>query len=259
MERSRWVLLIQSNVIHFFLDFLLGFALSAALLLSLNLALSRLLFIRLFFVCSSSIKLANSSKILRPPLPVFWSIRSRPKLEKRGNSGCWVQVYSKGDVYKDRYQKGKYSGSGFYTTDAYAGEWSNGQSHGCGVHTCEDGSRYVGEFKWGVKHDLGHCHFRAWNVHIQKWENLSRQNGIIDIPSTQNTTHPVSPIAVYHSKEARQAAEKANDVARIDEKVNRAVAAANNAINAARVAVFKAVQKQMHHSNNKDSIPLATL
>ncbi|KDO63961.1 hypothetical protein CISIN_1g038470mg, partial [Citrus sinensis] len=168
--------------IHFFLDFLLGFALSAALLLSLNLALSRLLFIRLFFVCSSSIKLANSSKILRPPLPVFWSIRSRPKLEKRGNSGCWVQVYSKGDVYKDRYQKGKYSGSGvyylsgryeggwnlrhgfgvykFYTTDAYAGEWSNGQSHGCGVHTCEDGSRYVGEFKWGVKHDLGHCHFR---------------------------------------------------------------------------------------------------
>ncbi|KAK9205704.1 hypothetical protein WN943_015973 [Citrus x changshan-huyou] len=64
---------------------------------------------------------------------------------------------------------------------------------------------------------------------------------------------------VWHEGEARQAAEKANDVARIDEKVNRAVAAANNAINAARVAVFKAVQKQMHHSNNKDSIPLATL
>ncbi|KAK9177033.1 hypothetical protein WN944_029052 [Citrus x changshan-huyou] len=58
-------------------------------------------------------------------------------------------------------------------------------------------------------------------------------------------------------REARQAAEKAYDVARIDEKVNRAVAAANNAVNAARVAVFKAVQKQMHHSNSKDSIPLA--
>ncbi|KAK9184343.1 hypothetical protein WN943_024691 [Citrus x changshan-huyou] len=56
---------------------------------------------------------------------------------------------------------------------------------------------------------------------------------------------------------ARQAAEKAYDVARIDEKVNRAVAAANNAVNAARVAVFKAVQKQMHLSNSKDSIPLA--
>ncbi|GAY67514.1 hypothetical protein CUMW_257110 [Citrus unshiu] len=42
----------------------------------------------------------------------------------------------------------------------------------------------------------------------------------------KNTTHPVSPIAVYHSKvlnavhEARQAAENSYDVARIDEKVN---------------------------------------
>lgn len=37
---------------------------------------------------------------------------------------------------------------------------ANGQSHGCGVHTCDDGRRYVGEFKWGVKHGLGHYHFR---------------------------------------------------------------------------------------------------
>jgi hypothetical protein len=26
------------------------------------------------------------------------------------------------------------------------------------------------------------------------------QNGILDVPSTQNTSHPVSPVAVYHSK-----------------------------------------------------------
>lgn len=45
------------------------------------------------------------------------------------------------------------------------------------------------------------------------------------------------------NQEARQAAEKAYDVARIDEKVNRAVAAANDAVNAARVAVFKAPYK----------------
>lgn len=49
----------------------------------------------------------------------------------------------------------------FYTGDVYAGEWSNGQSHGYGVHTCEDGSRYIGEFKRGVKHGLGHYHFRC--------------------------------------------------------------------------------------------------
>ncbi|KAK9189027.1 hypothetical protein WN944_020432 [Citrus x changshan-huyou] len=33
------------------------------------------------------------------PLPVFWSIGSRPKLERRGNSGCWVQAYNNGNVY----------------------------------------------------------------------------------------------------------------------------------------------------------------
>jgi hypothetical protein len=26
------------------------------------------------------------------------------------------------------------------------------------------------------------------------------QNGIHDVPSTQNTSYPVSPVAVYHSK-----------------------------------------------------------
>lgn len=336
----------------FFLDFLSAFAFSAALLFSLNLALPRLPSIRLFFARSFPIKLANSSKISRPPLPVFWSIGSRPKLEKRANSGCWVQVYSNGDVYEGEYHKGKCSGSGvyyyylsgryegdwvdgkydgygvetwargsryrgqyrqglrhgfgvyrFYTGDVYAGEWSNGQSHGCGVHTCEDGSRYVGEFKWGVKHGLGHYHFRNGDTYageyfadkmhgfgVYRFANGHRyegawhegrrqglgmytfrngetqsghwQNGILDIPSTQNTTHPVSPIAVYHSKvlnavqEARRAAEKAYDVAKVDERVNRAVAAANRAANAARVAAVKAVQKQMHHNNSKDSIPL---
>lgn len=45
----------------------------------------------------------------------------------------------------------------------YGGEWSNGQCHGFGVHTCIDGSRYVGEFKWGVKHGLGQYHFRFFS------------------------------------------------------------------------------------------------
>ncbi|KAL5973759.1 hypothetical protein ACLOJK_030415 [Asimina triloba] len=44
--------------------------------------------------------------------------------------------------------------------------------------------------------------------------------------------------------EARRAAEKAYSVGRVDERVNRAVAAANKAASAARVAAVKAVQKQ---------------
>ncbi|XP_034905664.1 uncharacterized protein [Populus alba] len=335
----------------FLLDFLSAFAFSAALLLSLNLALPRLPSIRLFLSRSFAInKLRNSAS--RHPLPVFWSIGSKPKPEKRATSGCFVQDYSNGDVYEGEFHKGKCSGSGvyyyymsgryegdwidgkydgygvetwargsryrgqyrqglrhgfgvyrFYTGDVYAGEWSNGQSHGCGVHTCEDGSRYVGEFKWGVKHGLGHYHFRNGDTYAGEyfadkmhgfgvycfanghryegaWHEGRRQglgmytfrngetqsghwqNGILDVPSTQNTSHPVSPVAVYHSKvlnavqEARRAAEKAYDVAKVDERVNRAVAAANRAANAARVAAVKAVQKQMHHNSNNDNIPI---
>lgn len=88
------------------------------------------------------------------------------------------------------------------------------------------------------------------------------QNGVLDIPSTQNNSYPVSPVAVYHSKvlnavqEARRAAERAYDVAKVDERVNRAVSAANKAANAARVAAVKAVQKQMHHRRNSDDLPM---
>ena len=90
-----------------FLDFLsVAFAFSVALLFSLNLALPRLPSIPLFFARSFSIKLTNSSKISMSPLPVFWSIGSRPKLEKMGNSGCWVQAYSNGNVYDGEYNKG---------------------------------------------------------------------------------------------------------------------------------------------------------
>ncbi|KAF4359459.1 hypothetical protein F8388_001503 [Cannabis sativa] len=40
---------------------------------------------------------------------------------------------------------------------------------GRGVHTCEDGSRYVGEFKWGVKHGLGHYHFRNGDTYAGEY------------------------------------------------------------------------------------------
>ncbi|KAK9749126.1 hypothetical protein RND81_02G104300 [Saponaria officinalis] len=340
----------------FILDFLCAFAFSAVLLFSLNLALPRLPSIRVFLNRSLQfpIKLKSSHLGVSRPLPVFWSIgsRSKSKLKKKLNSGCWVQVLNNGDVYEGEYDKGKCSGSGvyyyymsgryegdwvdgkydgygletwlrgsryrgqyrqglrhgfgvyrFYTGDVYAGEWSNGQSHGCGIHTCEDGSRYVGEFKWGVKHGLGHYHFRNGDTYAGEyfadkmhgfgvykfgnghryegaWHEGRRQglgmytfrsgesqaghwhNGILDVPSTQSTTSPVSPVAVNHSKvlnavqESRRAAEKAYDVAKVDERVNRAVAAANRAANAARVAAVKALQNQMNPDAKHDQLPI---
>eukprot|EP00268_Persea_americana_P050593 TRINITY_DN5511_c1_g2_i2.p1 TRINITY_DN5511_c1_g2~~TRINITY_DN5511_c1_g2_i2.p1 ORF type:complete len:470 (+),score=95.09 TRINITY_DN5511_c1_g2_i2:305-1714(+) len=332
------------NPHSFFLDLLSALAFSAALLLSLNLALRRSFSLNLFPSSSSS------PAARRPSAPVFWSIGSKPKSEKRPNSGSWVRVYSNGDVYEGEFHNGKCSGSGvyyyymsgryegdwvdekydgygvetwargsryrgqyrqglrhgygvyrFYTGDVYAGEWSSGQSHGSGVHTCEDGSRYVGEFKWGVKHGLGHYHFRNGDTYageyfadkmhgfgVYRFANGHRyegawhegrrqglgmytfrngetqsghwQNGVLDTLSTQNTM-PGSPIAVNHSKvlnavqEARRAAEKAYDVPRVDERVNKAVAAANKAANAARVVAVKAVQKRTSNNNNGD-IPI---
>lgn len=98
----------------FLLDFLSAFAFSSALLFSLNLALPRLPSIRLFLSRSLPIKLSSSKQVSRNALPVFWSIGSRAKIDKRVNSGCYVQAYSNGDVYEGEFHKGKCSGSGVY-------------------------------------------------------------------------------------------------------------------------------------------------
>ncbi|XP_024983428.1 uncharacterized protein LOC112519506 isoform X2 [Cynara cardunculus var. scolymus] len=90
----------------FLLDFLSAFAFSTALLFSLNLALPRLPSIRLFLARSFPIKLYSSAHSSRPHLPVFWSIGSRQKGDKRANSGCWVQAYTNGDVYEGEFHKG---------------------------------------------------------------------------------------------------------------------------------------------------------
>lgn len=63
-------------------------------------------------------------------------------------------------------------------------------------------------------------------------------------------------LTIYDNQEARRAVEKAYDVAKVDERVNRAVSAANRAANAARVAAVKAVQKQMKPNTNIDAAPI---
>ncbi|RAL50683.1 hypothetical protein DM860_015830 [Cuscuta australis] len=279
----------------------------------------------------------------RDHTPVVWSIGSKQKLERRPDSGCWVQEYSNGDVYEGEFHKGKCSGSGVYyyhltgryegdwvdgkydgygvetwakgsryrgqyrqglrhgvglyrsyTGDVYAGEWCNGQCHGQGVHTCEDGSSYVGEFKWGVKHGLGTYQFRNGDTYAGEyfadkmhgfgvyrfgnghryegaWHEGRRQgfgtytfrNGETQSGHWQNGVLGVSsgvlggPSSDYRSKvlhavqEAIRAAEKANNVAKVEERVKRAVATANKAATAARVTAVKAVQNQMMHQDNR--------
>ncbi len=62
-----------------------------------------------------------------------------------------------------------------------------------------------------------------------------------------------------YEQEAQRAAEKAFDVGKVDERVKKAVAAANKSANAARVAAVKAVQNQMHLSNNNDETEIPSV
>jgi hypothetical protein len=62
-----------------------------------------------------------------------------------------------------------------------------------------------------------------------------------------------------HVQEAQRAAEKAFEVGKMDERVNKAVAAANKAATAARVVAVKAVQNQMHPSNSNNGTPILSV
>ncbi|KAJ9537048.1 hypothetical protein OSB04_029781 [Centaurea solstitialis] len=197
--------------------------------------------------------------------------------------GYGVETWAKGSRYRGQYSQGLRHGFGvyrFFTGDMYAGEWIKGQCHGLGVHTCEDGSKYFGEFKGGVKHGLGHYHFRNGDMYGGEyfadrmhgfgvynfanghryeggWHEGRRQgfgmytfrngetqsghweDGVLSISTPQDNAKVVKAI-----QEARRISEKAVGAANAEVRVNRAVAAANRAANAARVAAVKAVQSQ---------------
>lgn len=83
----------------------------------------------------------------------------------------------------------------FRNGDTYAGEYFADKMHGFGVYSFANGHRYEGAWHEGRRQGLGMYTFRNGETQSGHW-----QNGILDIPSTQNTSYPVSPVAVYHSK-----------------------------------------------------------
>uniref|UniRef100_A0A1J3GYW2 Phosphatidylinositol 4-phosphate 5-kinase 1 n=1 Tax=Noccaea caerulescens TaxID=107243 RepID=A0A1J3GYW2_NOCCA len=198
--------------------------------------------------------------------------------------GHGIESWARGSRYKGQYRQGLRHGYGvyrFYTGDCYAGEWFNGQSHGFGVQSCADGSSYVGESRFGVKHGLGSYHFRngdkyageyfgdkihgfgvyrfanghcyegAWHEGRKQgygaysFRNGDAKSGEWDsgnlVTFLPTTSEPVCRAVLA----ARETAKKAVNRRRVDEQVSRAVAAANKAATAARVAAVRAVQNQM--------------
>ncbi|KAK9051487.1 hypothetical protein SSX86_028114 [Deinandra increscens subsp. villosa] len=168
--------------------------------------------------------------------------------------GYGVHTCEDGSRYVGEFKQGVKHGLGHYhfrNGDTYAGEYFADMMHGFGVYSFANGHRYEGSWHEGRRQGLGMYSFKNGETNSGHWHN-----GILDTPSSHNATHPMSPVAVYHSRvlnavqEARRAAEMAYDVNKVDERVNRAVAAANRSANAARVAAVKAVQRQLPNKSN---------
>ncbi|GAV84110.1 MORN domain-containing protein [Cephalotus follicularis] len=198
--------------------------------------------------------------------------------------GYGIESWAKGSRYRGQYKQGLRHGNGvyrFYTGDSYSGQWFNGQSHGVGVQTCSDGSCYVGEFKCGVKHGLGCYHFRngdryageyfgdkvhgfgvyhfanghcyegSWHegrkqgYGLYTFRNGDRKCGEWDAGTLKTPQPPMTDAVLRAVQAARKTAEKAINLPRVDEHVNKAVQAANRAATAARVAAVKAVQNRI--------------
>lgn len=179
LKRRRSILFISLPFLYlylqasrsFLLDLLTALAFSTALLYSLNIALPSL---RSFPI--NLHKFHSNSSVSRPapPLPVFWTIGSRPKSEKRLGSGCWVQVFGNGDVYEGEFHRGKCSGSGVYyysMSGRYEGDWIDGRYDGYGVETWARGSRYRGQYRQGLRHGFGVYRFYTGDVYAGEWSN----------------------------------------------------------------------------------------
>ncbi|XP_078444164.1 uncharacterized protein LOC144713457 [Wolffia australiana] len=193
--------------------------------------------------------------------------------------GHGVESWSRGSRYRGQYRRGLRHGAGvyrFYAGDCYAGEWVSGQSHGLGVQTCSDGSSYFGQFNRGVKHGLGSYHFRNGDRYAGEyfgdkihgfgvyefanghryegsWHEGRKQGlgaytfrtGEVKSGHWDNGVLKLALPAAQAVQAARDAAERAATLLRVDERVGRAVASANRAATAARVAAIKAVQNRM--------------
>ncbi|XP_022863128.1 uncharacterized protein LOC111383299 [Olea europaea var. sylvestris] len=158
----------------FILDFLSAFAFSAALLFSLNLAIPRLPTIWLYLARSLPVKIRRKKQANWPHLPVFWSIGSSHKADKKAISGSYVEAYNNGDVYEGEYHKGKCNGSGvyyYYMSGRYEGDWVDGKYDGYGVETWARGSRYRGQYRQGLRHGFGVYRFYTGDVYAGEWSS----------------------------------------------------------------------------------------
>ncbi|KMZ68380.1 hypothetical protein ZOSMA_23G00320 [Zostera marina] len=204
--------------------------------------------------------------------------RYRGQYRKGLRHGFGIYRFYTGDVYAGEWSNGQSHGSGVHTCedgsrylgefkwglkhglghyhfrngDTYAGEYFADKMHGFGTYGFANGHRYEGAWHEGRRQGLGMYSFRNGETQAGHW-----QNGVLDTSSTHNTFSGsyigVDNSKVLHAVQARSAAEKALNQPKVDVKVNRAVAFANKAAIAARVAAVNAAQKGA--SDNREYLP----
>lgn len=167
---------------------------------------------------------------------------------KGQSHGCGVQTCVDGSRYVGGFKWGVKHGFGYYhfrNGDTYAGEYFADKMHGYGVYQFANGHRYEGAWHEGKRQGLGMYEFRNGDRQGGHWQSGSWQT------QSSHSVLPGAPLAVSHSKvlhavqEARRASAKALQGPHVDVRVNKAVAAANEAANAGRVAAERAVQSRL--------------
>ncbi|KAJ0251246.1 Uncharacterized protein HA466_0136060 [Hirschfeldia incana] len=204
--------------------------------------------------------------------------RYRGQYRQGMRHGGGIYRFYTGDVYAGEWSNGQSHGFGVYTSedgsrfvgefkwgvkhglghyhfrngDTYAGEYFADRMHGFGVYQFGNGHRYEGAWHEGRRQGLGMYTFRNGETQAGHWDD-----GVLSCP-TEQSTRPGSSFSISHSKvldtvqQARKAAEKAHEIVKVEERVNRAVMVANRAANSARVAATKAVQTQTYYSSGGD-------
>ncbi|KAK8944144.1 hypothetical protein KSP39_PZI008073 [Platanthera zijinensis] len=199
-----------------------------------------------------------------------WTKGSKYKGQyKKGlRHGFGVYRYHTGDLYAGEWLNGQSHGYGVHTCEngsRYVGEFKWGLKHGLGYFRFRNGDTYAGEYFADKMHGFGVYHFADGQCYEGAWQEEKREglgmlsfasgesqsghwaSGVLEISTSRNPFAGAS-FAVNHTRvlnsvqDARTAAQKAYDVRRVDDKVNKAVAAANIAADAAAAAGSKAVQ-----------------
>ncbi|XP_010053554.2 uncharacterized protein LOC104441972 isoform X1 [Eucalyptus grandis] len=176
--------------------------------------------------------------------------------------GCGEHTCEDGSKYAGEFKWGVKHGLGRYhfrNGDTYSGEYFADKMHGFGVYLFGNGHRYEGAWHEGIRQGFGMYSFRSGETQCGHWHK-----GVLDPPGSPSFAGGPNSSSNMHSKvlnavqEARRASERAHEVGKVDERVNRAIAFANKSANAARVAAVKAVQNQVYqdHTPGDRALPV---